>query len=234
MKKIKLFLAAILLLALNACQAGLDPKISMAPPAYVEQLAPKEENNTQHPPGSLFGSGDNPLFSDRKAMHVNDIVTVMISENTSQSSNGSKKTSKTNNATLGGGALSAGSGLSFATDQINRYSSLGFKTNSDSSYQGQGSQSRTEKFQTAISARVIKIMSNGNYFIEGSREILIDGEKQIIQLSGVIRPYDISGSNTIDSKYIADAKILYTTQGDIAKATTKPWGTKFFETIWPF
>lgn len=51
-------------------------------------------------------------------------------------------------------------------------------------------------------------MSNGNYFIEGSRELLINGEKQIIQLSGVIRPYDIGQDNTIDSRYIADAKIF--------------------------
>ena len=34
-------------------------------------------------------------------------------------------------------------------------------------------------------------MENGNYFISGKREILVDRQKQTIQISGVIRPYDI-------------------------------------------
>ncbi|OOX97413.1 flagellar basal body L-ring protein, partial [Campylobacter coli] len=65
-------------------------------------------------------------------------------------------------------------------------SNIGFQTNSTNNYQGTGAQSRNESFNTTISTRVIKILSNGNYFIEGSRELLINGEKQIIQLSGVI------------------------------------------------
>ena len=64
--------------------------------------------------------------------------------------------------------------------------------------------------------------------------MLINGEKQIIQISGVIRPYDIDQTNTINSKYIADAKILYRTEGDIGESTKKGWGTKFVESMWPF
>jgi flagellar L-ring protein precursor FlgH len=89
-------------------------------------------------------------------------------------------------------------------------------------------------FTTTISARVIKILNNGNYFIEGSREMLINGEKQIVQISGVIRPYDIDQTNTISSKYIADAKILYKTEGEIDQNSKKGWGTRLVETIWPF
>ena len=55
-----------------------------------------------------------------------------------------------------------------------------------------------------------------------------------MQITGVIRPYDISQNNEISSRYVSDAKISYITQGDIAKATNKPWGTKLIETIWPF
>ena len=55
-----------------------------------------------------------------------------------------------------------------------------------------------------------------------------------MQVSGVIRPYDISQNNEIDSKYIADAKILYKTEGELDKSTKKPWGTRLMEAIWPF
>ncbi|HEC1276034.1 TPA: flagellar basal body L-ring protein FlgH, partial [Campylobacter jejuni] len=133
------------------------------------------------------------------------------------------------------GALTGSSGVvANALNKVNAYSNIGFQTNSSNKYTGTGSQSRNESFNTTISTRVIKILSNGNYFIEGSRELLINGEKQIIQLSGVIRPYDIGQDNTIDSKYIADAKILYKTEGEVDRSTRKPWGSKVIEAIWPF
>jgi len=217
------------------CSASVDPHISMKPPAYVEELAPKQSNNTQSSPGSLFGRGDNPLFSDKKAMNVNDLVTVVIQENTSQSTQASKTTNRNNNSNLGGASLRGGSGiLASAIDKVNAYSNIGLQSTSTSNFTGSGNQSRNESFTTTISTRVIKILSNGNYFIEGSRELLINGEKQIIQLSGVIRPYDIGQDNTIDSKFIADAKILYKTEGEVDKSTRKPWGSKFMESIWPF
>lgn len=230
----KVLLLFVLLFALSGCGASTEPEISMKPPAYVEELPPKQSDNIQTAPGSLFGKGDNPLFSDKKAMNVNDLVTVVIQESTSQSTQANRSSSKNNTSNLSGGTLTAGGQLANVANNISNYSNIGFQTNSSANYTGTGAQTRNERFNTTISTRVIKILSNGNYFIEGSRELLINGEKQIIQLSGVIRPYDIGQDNTIDSRYIADAKILYKTEGDVATSTKKPWGTRFFEAIWPF
>ncbi|QCD52560.1 flagellar basal body L-ring protein FlgH [Campylobacter sp. RM16192] len=221
-------------LIFSGCVPSADPKIDMKPPVYVEQLPAKQINN-QPNTGSLFGRGDNPLFSDRKAMNVNDIVTVIISESANQSSSGKRNTNKDSTIKLSGGVFSAGSApLSTVANQLNKLGDIGFSAGGGNEFSGAASNSRTESFKTTISARIIKVLENGNYFIEGSRELLINGEKQIVQLSGVIRPYDISNSNEIDSKYIADAKILYKTEGDVDKATRKPWGSKLMEAIWPF
>lgn len=230
----KVLLLFVLLFALSGCGASTEPEISMKPPAYVEELPPKQSDNIQTAPGSLFGKGDNPLFSDKKAMNVNDLVTVVIQESTSQSTQANRSSSKNNTSNLSGGTLTAGGQLANVANNISNYPNIGFQTNSSANYTGTGAQTRNESFNTTVSTRVIKILSNGNYFIEGSRELLINGEKQIIQLSGVIRPYDIGQDNTIDSRYIADAKILYKTEGDVATSTKKPWGTRFFEAIWPF
>ncbi|NOX16170.1 MAG: flagellar basal body L-ring protein FlgH [Epsilonproteobacteria bacterium] len=212
-------------------------RITMKPPKYVDQLPPKVNDIPRSNPGSLFGQGDNPLFSDLKAMNVNDIVTVTISENIAQSSNAKRSLSKDSKDSLGGGLITnngTNKTLKKVTDMINGVANIGFQTNSTNNFSGAGSNSRDEKFTTTISARIIKILNNGNYFIAGSRELLLNGEKQIIQISGVIRPYDIDQTNTINSKYIADAKILYKTEGDINQNMKKPWGSKFIETIWPF
>lgn len=222
------------ILAFLGCGATTEPEISMKPPVYVEETPPKQSGNAETYPGSLFGKGDNPLFSDKKAMNVNDLVTVIIQETTTQSTSANRSSSKNNSSNLAGATLTAGGELSRVAETISDYANIGFTTNSTANYTGTGAQSRNESFNTTISTRVIKILSNGNYFIEGSRELLINGEKQIIQLSGVIRPYDIGQDNTIDSRFIADAKILYKTEGDVATSTKKPWGTRFFEAIWPF
>ena len=219
----------IIIIMLWGCTAPIEPKISMKEPIYVKQLAKKSPKKIKKYEGSLFGKGDNPLFSDKKAMKENDIVTVKIDENTIQLSQGNKKLSDTSSSTIGGGIFS-GEKL----NKLNKYTDIGFKSSSNSSFAGSGLSSRNEKFSTTISARIVKVLENGNYFIEGSRELLINGDKQIIKISGVIRPYDIDQFNTINSKYIADAKILYETEGDIHRTTNEPWGTKLVKSIMPF
>ncbi len=228
------FVAALFLAGCSVHPA--DPKISMKAPVYVDETPSKVNEAMPSNAGSLFGQGDNPLFADLKAMHVNDVVTVTITEKTAQTSTGKKALTKQSSDSLGAGITTAAGGgvLGTVSKNLNDVGNIGFTTGSNNSFTGNGSNTRNETFSTTISARVIKILNNGHYFIEGSRELLINGEKQIIQVSGVIRPYDIDKNNNIDSKYIADAKILYKTEGDIDQTTTKPWGAKFMETIWPF
>jgi len=89
-------------------------------------------------------------------------------------------------------------------------------------------------FTTTVSARIVKVFQNGNYFITGKRELFIDEQKQIIQISGVIRPYDIDQFNKIDSAQMSEAKISYKTQGDVDQSTQQGWGTKLVQAVWPF
>jgi flagellar L-ring protein precursor FlgH len=207
----------------------MDPKIDIKPPKYVEQMPSKEIEET-HNTGSLFNNGDN-LFSDKKAMKVNDVVTVVITEQVSSSSTGKAQTSESVSSTMSGVNMLAGS--------VNHFTNMGLNPlkdplSSTRNFQGQGSNTREEKFNATVTARIIKILENGNYFIAGTREVLINGEKQIIRVAGVVRASDIDATNTIDSKYISDAKIEYKTEGEISKAMEKNWFIKFLDVISPF
>ncbi len=226
------------ILFLSGCTAKLtDPEIDFEPPAYVEQMPSREDNKDFTSVGSIFGQGDNPLFSDHKAMHVNDIVTVVISESMQSSNSGSKQMSESDAQNLGGGAFTS-AGTNSAVDSVvgklNGIANLGFGANSTSEYQGQGSAKKDASFTTTVSARIVKVLQNGNYFISGTREILVDNQKQIIQIGGVIRPYDIDQGNRISSSQMSEAKILYKTQGDVERATQQGWGTKIIQSVWPF
>ncbi len=233
-----LLLSTGVLLALSGCTAKLaDPEISFAPPEYVEEMPAKEEEQDFASTGSIFGQGDNPLFSDHKAMHVNDIVTVEITESATSTNSASRALSKSDNLALGGGLVTT-NGTNAAIDsvasKINGLTNLGVTAESDSSFSGSGSAVKDASFATTISARIVKVLQNGNYFIAGRREIMIDNEKQIIQISGVIRPYDIDQNNMIASSQIADAKIYYGNQGEVDNSTQRGWGSKLVNAVWPF
>jgi len=227
------------ILTLNGCTANLtEPEINFEPPVYVEQMPSREEKKDFVSTGSIFGQGENPLFADHKAMNVNDIVTVVISEAANSSNVGAKQLSESDVNTLGGGIFStagaANGTVSGAISGINGYTDVGFNTNTVSNYTGKGSATKNASFTTTVTARVVKILKNGNYFISGKREILIDDQKQVIQISGVIRPYDIDQNNNINSAQMSEAKILYKTEGDVDRANKQGWGTKAIQAVWPF
>lgn len=238
-KYIVLMLMFVVVLFTGCTTHQVEPKMSMKGPSYIDQqVCPssvsQKSNNHE---GSIYGRGANPLFSDKKAMQVNDIVTVVIDENTVQSSQGNKKITDTSINNMGGGVFAGsddGGIASSIAKSMNGLTDIGFRSNSNSNFSGSGTQSRNEKFSTTISARVVKILNNGNYFIDGSRALLLNGTKQMIRITGVIRPYDIDQSNTINSQYMADAKIHYETEGDIKEATRRPWGSRMADSVWPF
>lgn len=238
MKTIITLLSLVIIFIFSGCNAvHTQPQLDMEPPKYVEQMPSREIRENYANQGSLFGQGKNPLFADRKAMDEHDIVTVVIEEQANTSSTAQKNFSKNNNSSLGGGIVNYGGesgAISDVVNEFNKIGSLSFETGSERNFNGSGSNSRSEQFTTTISARIIKVLRNGNYFIQGSRQIMINGEKQNILLSGVIRPYDIDQYNQIDSKYIADAKIIYATEGELHEITQKGWATQIIDSVWPF
>jgi len=227
------------ILFLSGCTANLtDPEIDFEPPVYVEQMPAREDKKDFVSTGSIFGQGENPLFSDHKAMNVYDIVTVVISENAKSSSTGSKQLTESNQMSAIAPTFSYGDTsktMANGVNRLNNISAIGLSMPASSSaFNGKGSAVKDASFTTTVSARIVKILQNGNYYISGKREILVDEQKQIIQISGVIRPYDIDQNNNISSAQMSDAKILYKTEGDVDRATEQGWGTKIIQAIWPF
>ncbi len=230
--------AILVMISLGGCTAKLtEPEIDFKPPEYVEQMPAFSGEKENSSAGSIFGRGDNPLFSDHKAMHVNDIVTVSITETATSSNSAKKQLSEADTSQLGGGVFATAGGNSAVGSWVgkaNGLTDIGYASDSSSSFSGQGSYSKDASFTTTVSARVIKVLENGNYYINGRREILIDDEKQVIQISGVIRPYDIDQDNNIASSQMSNAKILYSSEGDIDRSTKQGWGTKLVQAVWPF
>ena len=231
-----LFLFIISLL-FTSCGALTEPKIDFTkPPQQVTKEPPVVRKNK----GSLYSVQGTSLFADKKDLQVGDIIQIIVSEDLTSKSNNKRELSSTRDNKLGGGLMAATgtNGLSGTVtnvaDKLNTNLGVNFGTNSSSADKGSVKTQLDETFDTTISAIIEETYQNGNYYIKGSKEMLIEGQKQKIIVSGVIRPYDITSDNSINSAQIADLKLLYDKDGVESDILETPWGLKFIRAIWPF
>jgi flagellar L-ring protein FlgH len=161
------------------------------------------------------------LFSDNKAFRVGDAVTVIVVETSSATNDASTSSSRTSDLSLAGNGAINGKAIPDASI------SLG----TGNKFTGSGSTSSSGSVRAKISAHVDTVFANGNLFINGSRKIVINGEEQLIQIAGVVRPADIQPDNSVYSFNIDDAKILFQGNGIVSRSQEPGWLTKFFHWI---
>lgn len=148
---------------------------------------------------SLWNEEAVRFFSNHKAMHVGDIVTVIIVEDASASNKSEMKLNKESENSLDG----TGSG------PLDFIPLMGAKMSYSKEQQGKGETKLNGKMSARITAAVVEIRPNGNLVIEGSRIVQINEDQDEITVRGVIRPEDIEADNTVLSTYISEAQIGY-------------------------
>ncbi len=146
------------------------------------------------------------LVSNLKAHRVGDIVTIVINE--SSTANATSKVDANNKSEISGGP-----GLGF----LDLLKSWGLDT--ENKYTGDGRTQRTGNLQAEITARIVEVLHNGDFRLSGTRMIDINGERNLIEVTGLCRSRDITADNTILSNFIADARIGYTGSGVVNSAS---------------
>ncbi|MBP7742123.1 MAG: flagellar basal body L-ring protein FlgH [Aliarcobacter sp.] len=219
------------------CSATSNPELQFDKP---EVQIPREMPEARKNKGSLYSVRGTSLFADKKDLQIGDIIQIVINEDLSAKSNNKRELSSNRDNNLGGGVFAAtganalGGTIGGAANKLNSNLGIGFGTNSSSSDKGSVKTQLDETFETTVSAIIEETYQNGNYYIKGTKEMLIEGQKQKIIISGVIRPYDISSDNSINSGQIANLKLLYDKDGVESEILETPWGLKFIRAIWPF
>ena len=212
-----------------------------------DEFVPVQVKETPPPPVGSIWPGENAknsLFTDNKARHVNDIVTIVIDESSSGTNSANTTTSR-DTATLAG--ISALLGMDRKVARSNKdltdgadihtaglLPSLQVGGTSANNLTGKGTTTRDSALQAKITARVIEVLPNGNLNIEGKRRLAVNAEDQYIVISGTVRPDDITSDNVISSEYIADARIVYTGKGVVNDKMRPGWLTRIVDWAWPF
>jgi len=157
------------------------------------------------------------LFADLRARRVNDLVTVRVVENITASGSADSALDKKSNAAASVtnlfGAETKFPGWLDATS----LAALGTNTG----FTGSGTTNRAGSLSAVITTRVIEVLPNSDLVLEGIREVDINGDRQFIVLSGIVRAADIGPGNVVPSTAVGQMQIRYFGKG-LIKDNLKP------------
>jgi flagellar L-ring protein precursor FlgH len=218
-------MAAFLLVGCAAPYGGAmvsENPVTVAPPPPMPVQQTQADNMSLWSDNVGFGD----LFSDPKARRAGDVITIKVAEASSASNSADTSTDRES-------SLSAGISELFGV-KTNTLQNLSVSGEIESGFEGSGSTSRSGRLDAYITARVVEVLPNRNLKIVGSREIMVNNEKQIMTIYGVVRPRDISEDNIVLSNYIADARIAYSGAGIVDDRQRPGWIANALNTVWPF
>jgi flagellar L-ring protein precursor FlgH len=209
------------LIALPAANAA-DKKKKVPQPTALDQyikeaLSHEDLTPTQPSAGSLWSSASRltELGSDLRAIHVNDLVTIVVNEQATAVANGTTQTSRASSlssaVTALGGPKSATGGLANLANSA-----------TTTALNGAGSTSRGATLTTTLSARVTHVLPNGYLVLEGTKDVQVNSEFQQISLRGIIRPIDLDTTNNVSSTAIAQMELKINGKGVVGDAIRRP------------
>jgi flagellar L-ring protein precursor FlgH len=105
---------------------------------------------------------------------------------------------------------------------------------SQSDFEGSGSVKRNEKLTLRVAATVVTVLPNGQMVIQGDQEVRVNFELRDLQVTGIVRPEDISRHNEISYDRIAGARISYGGRGQITSAQQPRYGQQATDRLMPY
>jgi flagellar L-ring protein FlgH len=172
------------------------------------------------------------IFADKRSLNVGDIITIAISENSTENQNDSTATERKSSLSA---AITAFLYPAGATPALTKSGSLpAMAYNSDHVHNGTGTISDSQTIVAQIAVQIIDVLPSGNLVVEGKRETSFAHENQTIILRGIVRPDDVLGNNTVSSYNVADATIQIIGRGAVSDATNKGWFNRIWDKVNPF
>jgi flagellar L-ring protein FlgH len=178
--------------------------------------------------GSIWAKRDKNsriYYTDDTARHIGDVLTIKITEASKVDNKAKRDLQKdTNKSNTWNG-------------EIGGFADLGdfkFGAQSSNKLNGKADYKDERTFEDGITVTVVDIQPNGNLVVMGIRNRNIGGDTQVIEVSGIVRPSDITYDNTIKSTQVADFRLV-SKNGGVADPYTRPgWLGSLFDFVWPF
>lgn len=238
--KIKILIALSLVLSVSfpfAAQNKRDKKKDKKKPTLeVVQIQEKPTATPiveQQKPsnGSLFtdGATNANLLNDFKARRVGDLVFIdVVEENVAEVTSGAKR-NRDSGAVGGIGTIAGALPVPGAAVAGTIVGALGTRK-----YEGNGSTQRNSTVRARITARVIEVLPNGDLRIEALKLVKINKETEQLAVTGIVRPTDLTGDNSIETIFVGDLRVEFNGKGVASQDNAPGWLFRLFDKINPF
>lgn len=212
-------------LFLNAACTPLPQRDPAFAPVAPADLRPPVQNS-----GAIYQSGyDMRLFEDQTAKRVGDVLTIVLQEKTQAKKSDDLNTKKENNMKVNAPNILGMSAAALLGHDLET------ELSATKEFKGDGAANQSNSLSGGISVTVVEVMPNGNLKVRGEKRVTLNQGDEYVRLSGIVRPVDITASNTIPSDKVADATIMYTGDGAVADAGKMGWLGRIIQSPWfPF
>lgn len=198
---------------------GCTPTTKIKEPLSVRPVIQSRANTFDN--GSIFQAGvSRPLFEDRRARNVGDVLTINITEATTATEKSSTNASNSGSLSLIMPANGFGGSTTTGSNAV--------KSGSSSDNSG------TNAFSGTITVTVIEVLKNGNLLVTGEKLVTVKYSNQYVRFSGIINPSVISANNTALSSQVADAQVEFKNANNIDSAAVATMFSRIFLAILPF
>jgi flagellar L-ring protein FlgH len=210
-------------LALTGC-VTTTPSTGVHQPMSVR---PEQKGLPTPASGAIFNAAaSRPLFEDRRARYVGDILTINIVEKAQASKKSDTKAERSQShdvsvPTVINLPFKSAQGMTLGVDAGNKFG-------------GKGENTSSNDFITTITVTVIDVYPNGNLLVSGEKMLGLKDGEEFIRFSGVVNPNTITGANTVQSTQVADARMEFKANGFIDSAGMMGWLSRVFMTVSPF
>lgn len=206
---------------LGGC-TGLPPRDD----ASFEPPPPAAQPDYQPVHGSIYSRATaRPLFEDTKARNVGDLLTIVLTENTDASKTATTTTNKESSVDMPLPTILGREGNRIFENELE----------AGRDFSGSGDSAQSNSLTGTITVSVVDVYPNGNLLVRGQKNVWLNQGEEYVQVSGIVRPEDVSAANTVPSTRVANARIAYAGTGALADSNAQGWLSRFFNSpIWPF
>jgi len=220
-----IFVVALCSALLSAC--AYDEPLSRPDFAPTKPLPPAA---TQGNDGAIYSSTNNRfIFEDVKARRPGDLITVLLQESTNATKSAITSTKKNTSISMPAptlfGLTPSFKGKKFLNNEINN----------DLTFSGGADSTQSNRLDGRITVTIAQVYSNGNMLVRGEKILTLNQGSEVVRVSGIVRPADITPDNSVKSTQIANAKITYSGNGAVAESNRAGWLTRVLGgALWPF
>jgi flagellar L-ring protein precursor FlgH len=226
MRNLQWGVTGAVLLVLAGCASPPSTSIHQPMTARPEERAAATTPRN----GAIFQAGQNehPLFEDRHARNIGDILTINVVEVTSASEKSSSSTDHSGSITASSPTITGGGA---AAALVNPF---GVTASSAGALANKSASAGNNAFTGTITVTVIEVLANGNLLVSGEKQVAINQSDEYVRFSGVINPATITGTNTVLSSQVADAHIEYKGATSIDRSAVMSILGRIFLSVLPF